>query len=311
MTNTPLAVGLVGARGYAGRELVRLIDQEAEFTLTLATSREHAGKHVSDVFEDVESSVVFEASGPVDVALAGCDVIILGLPNGLAAPYVDAINEYAPDTLVIDLSTDYRFQSGWTFGLSDLIPTSIRGVKRIANPGCYATAAILALYPIRDYIDGIPSVFGLSGFSGAGTTPNPRNDPERLADNILPYSFGGHSHEKEIALAIDHAVRFMPHVAPFFRGLLTTQSVPLRQGVSLDNVMARYRDAYADSSTVFVQEVLPEIRDVVGTPNAIIGGAAIQSNTNMLAVTCVHDNLLKGAAAQAMANLKLALGMSA
>ncbi|MEO0321028.1 MAG: N-acetyl-gamma-glutamyl-phosphate reductase [Pseudomonadota bacterium] len=286
-----------------------LIEADPAFDLVLATSREHAGKKVSDMFDTLHSEVIFEALATEEVASRGCDILVLGLPNGLAAPFVEAVEVQAPETLLLDLSADYRHQPGWVFGLSDLLPDDVKGATRIANPGCYATAAILALYPLRDMLKGVPCVFGISGYSGAGTTPGPKNDPERLRDSILPYGFGGHGHEGEIAKTIEHRVRFMPHVASFFRGLIVTISVPLRDGNSLTDVKQRYQSAYGDSSTVSVQDDPPEVAAVANTPNAIIGGMALDQETNILAVSCVHDNLLKGAASQAMANLRLALNL--
>ncbi|MEM6648826.1 MAG: N-acetyl-gamma-glutamyl-phosphate reductase [Pseudomonadota bacterium] len=310
MMHKPYTVGLVGARGHVGREMMALIEASPDFELVMATSREHDGKMISAVFDMLKSDVIFEALTPDAVAARGCDILVLGLPNGLAAPYVEAIEANAPKTLLLDLSADYRHEPGWVFGLSDLLPHDIKDATRIANPGCYATAAILALYPLKDIISGGVSVFGVSGYSGAGTTPGPKNDPDRLRDNILPYGFSGHGHQTEISKTIGHPVRFMPHVASFFRGLITTVSVSLKPGVSLAEIEQLYQDAYADNPTVHLQEDPPELREVASTPNAIIGGMALDESTNMLALSCVHDNLLKGAASQAMDNLRLALDLS-
>ncbi len=308
MTNT-FRVGLVGARGYVGREMMQLIEADPAFTLALASSREHAGKPIQQMNPSLKTPLTFVASDPEAVAKAGCDALILGLPNGMAAPYVEAVDKVAPKTVVVDLSADYRHVSGWTFGLSDLERDLIRGQKRIANPGCYATAGILALYPIRDLLAGTPSVFGLSGYSGAGTKRGPKNDPARLKDNILPYGFAGHGHQGEISAAIGQPVRFMPHVLSLLRGLLAPVSAPLVIGTSEAMVWARYKEAYADNSTIDLTVEPPEPKAVANTPKAALGGVAIDPTTNVLSVACAHDNLLKGAASQALANLRLAVGL--
>ncbi|MEM9422673.1 MAG: N-acetyl-gamma-glutamyl-phosphate reductase, partial [Pseudomonadota bacterium] len=194
-----ITVGLVGARGYVGREMMRLIEADPAFELVLASSREHAGKPIQHLDPSLQTELSFVNSEPEAIAAAGCDALVLGLPNGLAAPYVASIESQAPETVLVDLSADYRHQPGWTFGITDLQPSDIKGQKRIANPGCYATAGILALYPIRDLLSGAPSVFGLSGYSGAGTKKGPKNDPARLKNNVLPYGFDGHGHQEEIS----------------------------------------------------------------------------------------------------------------
>ncbi len=307
MSGAPKKVALVGARGHVGKEVVRLIDQDPDFALTLATSRENAGKPVGEILGAGPDDLLFTESDPDAVADAGADAVLLGLPNGLAAPFVEAIERTAPETVIVDISADYRHVQGWIFGLVDLHADDIRGATRIANPGCYATAGILSLYPLRDVLDGTPSIFGLSGYSGAGTTPGPRNDPERLRDNVLPYGFAGHGHQAEISATIGRPVRFVPHVAAFFRGLITTVTAPLKPGVSVEGVKAAYARAYEGNPTVHLQDEPPEPRQAANTVNAIIGGVAIDPATHMLAVTCAHDNLLKGAASQALANARLGL----
>ena len=306
-----ISVGLVGARGYVGREVVALIEADGAFALTLATSRALAGRTLAQAFEGATGDLAVTDDGPEAVAARGCDAYVLGLPNGHAAPYVAAIEAESADSAIIDLSHDHRAaafagQGGWIYGLPELNREAIRGARRIANPGCYATAAILCLWPLRDLIAGTPSAFGISGYSGAGTTPGPKNDPKRLADNILPYGFGGHGHQAEIASAIGHPVAFAPHVASFFRGLIVTCTAPLAEDASLKAALDRYEAAYADSEAVRVQTEPPEPRQAAGTIEAILGGAAFHEETRTLTVSCTLDNLLKGAASQAMENLRLA-----
>ena len=307
----PCTVGLVGARGYVGREVVRLIEADGAFALTLATSRALAGQTLSQAFEGARGDLLVTDDGPEAVAARGCDAYVLGLPNGLAGPYVAAIEAASPNSVIVDLSADHRGVSGWTYGLPELNRDGIRGARRIANPGCYATAAILSLWPVADLLAAPPSCFGVSGWSGAGTTPSDKNDPDRLRDNVLPYGFGGHGHQAEIGRAVGHDVVFAPHVASFFRGLIVTTTAPVTRGCDLEELKARYRGAYADSAVVRCQDAPPEPAGVAGTPAAVVGGFAVDDATGTLTVACALDNLLKGAASQAMENLRLALGVAA
>ncbi|MGV6820097.1 MAG: N-acetyl-gamma-glutamyl-phosphate reductase, partial [Parvularcula sp.] len=293
-------VGLVGARGYVGRELLRLMAKDPRLELSFATSRQFEGHRVGEIFPDAPYDIKFVRTDPAQLATADVDVVVLGLPNGFAAPFVDAIDAAHPDTKIIDLSADYRHQKGWVLGLADLCPENIAGQRRIANPGCYATAAILALYPIRERIVGTSSIVGISGYSGAGTTRSEKNDPRHIKDNIIPYAFSGHGHQEEIHRATGVPVRFLPHVAPFFRGLMTTICAPIAPGVSTRDVVAAYRTAYRDRLAVKVQDAPPQISDVASRPIAVIGGASVDTQSRTLAVTCALDNLLKGAASQAM-----------
>lgn len=302
-------IGLVGARGYVGRELLRLMARDPRLELSFATSREYEGQRVRELFPDAPYDIEFVRTDPAYMATADADMIVLGLPNGYAAPYVEAIEATHPETKIVDLSADYRHQKGWTLGLADLWPHKIAGQSRIANPGCYATAAVLALYPIRERIVGASSVVGISGYSGAGTKRSEKNDPRHINDNIIPYAFAGHGHQEEIHLATGLPVRFLPHVAPFFRGLMTTICAPIAPGVSARGVWAAYRTAYRDRPTIQLQDAPPQISDVASRPIAAIGGVAVEEKSRTLAVTCALDNLLKGAASQAMTNIYLALGL--
>ena len=128
------------------------------------------------------------------------DCWVMALPNGVCKPFVDTINATGANTVIIDLSADYRFDSEWTYGLPELVPrANIARATRIANPGCYATAAQIGIAPMVPYLAGQPVVFGVSGYSGAGTKPSPKNDVNNLKDNLIAYSLTDHLHEKEIS----------------------------------------------------------------------------------------------------------------
>jgi N-acetyl-gamma-glutamyl-phosphate reductase len=295
------SVGVVGARGHTGAELVRLISDHPSLELVFAASRELAGEPVPG-----RDDVVFESIGPDDLAGRDVDVIVLALPDGAGGPYVAAVG---PDTIIIDISADHRFDDNWVYGLPELFREKLSGASRIANPGCYATATQIALAPLVDVVDGVPAVFGVSGYSGAGTTPGPRNDPGRLADNLMPYKLVGHNHEREAIRHLGIPVRFMPHVHPAFRGLLVTAHVPLMDTMTVDQLKARFTGAYGDEALVEISEEIPELRDGAGHPGVIIGGFETSADGRNAVVVIAEDNLLKGAAVQAVQNINLALGL--
>lgn len=307
MNATPhYTIGLVGARGYTGAELIRLVERHPSLSLAYVSSRALLGRRVADTLEDSSLDLVYEDLDEKAVAARPVDAVVLALPNGLSQPYVDRI---APQTVIVDLSSDHRFDEQWVYGLPEHFRDSLRGAKRIANPGCYATGAQLAIRPLVDLINTPPVVFGVSGYSGAGTTPSEKNDPDRLRDNLLPYSLTGHTHELEISRHVNHAVRFVPHVAPFFRGITLTISFEFSRPMTRDEIVNRFRTQYAHEPLVTVTDAAPEVRGIVQQHGVAIGGISVDSTGLHAVVVATIDNLLKGAATQAVQNLNLALGL--
>ncbi len=305
----PFLVGLVGARGHTGRELIRLIAGHPELMLAYAISREFAGRPVAEVAPEDNDECIFEALTPDEVARRRANVVILAAPDGAAAPYVDAINTDGADRIIIDLSADYRFADDWAYGLPELNRAKIRGAKRIANPGCYATAMQLALAPLMALASGVPAVFGVSGYSGAGSTPGPRNDVERLKDNLMPYALAGHKHEREASHHLSGPVRFMPHVHPAFRGLLTTVHIPLKEQLNVAQLKELYEQKYANEPLIALQDGAPELKEGAYRNGVVIGGFTVGVDGKSAAVVAAEDNLLKGAATQALQNANIALGL--
>ncbi len=294
-------VGVIGARGHAGAELMRILNAHPYVEVVFAGSRELAGRAVPSV-----EGLSFENLGPEDVAGRDLNALFMALPDGIGGPWVEAT---ADDTVIVDISADHRFDDDWVYGLPELYREEIKGARRIANPGCYATVLQLAIAPFVDDLDGVPTVFGVSGHSGAGTTPSPRNDPENLADNLIPYRLTGHNHEREGIRQLGHTVRFMPHVHPAFRGLLVTAHMPLATSTTSEDAHRRVVTAYANEPLVAVQEEIPTLKDGTGLIGVILGGVTVSADGLGLTVVAVEDNLLKGAAVQAVQNLNLALGL--
>jgi N-acetyl-gamma-glutamyl-phosphate reductase len=305
------SVVVIGARGYTGAELLPLLQRHPAFELVAVGSGSAAGQPVHAHVAGMEDSdLVFSDIRPDSFATLQADACVLALPNGAAAPYVAALDQYRPETVIVDLSADHRFEPAWAYGQPERFAERIRGARRIANPGCYATGAQLAVAPLLDELAGTATAFGVSGYSGAGTAPSRRNDPGVLEDNLLPYALVDHVHEREVSHHTGHDVRLLPHVAPFFRGISLTVAAELKQGRSEEELLGRFRSFYADSPLVEVRAAVPEVKEVRGTHGVILGGFSVSGGrTTRVALVAVLDNLLKGAATQAVQNLNLALGL--
>ncbi|MBL1430035.1 MAG: N-acetyl-gamma-glutamyl-phosphate reductase [Robiginitomaculum sp.] len=293
-------IGLVGGRGFVGGELIRLLSDHEQMQLAFASSSSKAGSPITGT--DLE----FVSLSPEQLQRHDFDALALALPNGKAKDWVEAVDASGRDICILDISADYRFDDDWVYGLPEINKKHLVGAKRISNPGCYATAAQLALYPLRELLIGTPTVFGVSGYSGAGATPSSKNDPDNLKDNLLPYSLCGHIHEREIGFHLGREVHFSPHVAAFFRGICLTIHLDFTEEVSVEQVNELLWGFYQTSPLVEVDSEIPNLQTVINTPMVKIGGLEINESQRHGIIVVVLDNLLKGAASQAMQNLELA-----
>ena len=237
----PARIALIGARGYTGQALINLLNNHPNMDLRHVSSRELAGQKLKGYDK---RDITYENLTPEDVRRmeekGEIDCWVMALPNGVCKPFVDAIEQVGNNkSVIVDLSADYRFDKNWTYGLPELVDRSkIARATRISNPGCYATAAQLGIAPLVPHLGGQPTVFGVSGYSGAGTKPSPKNDVEKLTNNIIPYSLTDHIHEKEISSQLGTSVAFIPHVAVWFQGihvsvsLLNPTALPLPENQS-------------------------------------------------------------------------------
>lgn len=304
-----VSIGIVGARGHVGAELIGLIEAHPVFELAYVGSRELAGRRVAEHHSAHRGELRYTATALDALPELQADAVVLALPNGKASAAVEAFDRAAASPLIVDLSADYRFDAQWLYGLPELDRTRHAGCRRISNPGCYATAMQLAIAPMLEFLAGPAQCFGVSGYSGAGTSPSDRNDPDKLRDNLMPYALTGHVHEREVSYRLGHPVEFMPHVAPHFRGLTVTANLPLSRAFGPDEVLARYRRRYAGEPLVRVIEPAPWVSAIAGAHHVEIGGFTLSADGRRLVVVSTLDNLLKGAATQAMQNLNLAFGL--
>jgi len=302
------SLGIVGARGHTGAELIRLVAGHPQFELAFVSSRELDGQPVSAHVPEYRGDLHYANIAHEQLSDHVADACVLALPNGKAAACVAGITAQGADPVIVDLSADYRFDDDWYYGLPELTRARYAGQKRISNPGCYASAMQFAIAPMLDLLDGPVQCFGVSGYSGAGTAPSDRNDIDKLRDNLMPYALVNHLHEREATRHLGTPVEFMPHVAPHFRGLTVTANLHLHAATTLDAVRRRYADRYAGEPLLRVDDAAPWVSHVAGRHGVEVGGFALSDDGKRLVVVAALDNLLKGAATQALQNLNLAFG---
>jgi N-acetyl-gamma-glutamyl-phosphate reductase len=278
-------IGVAGASGYAGGELVRLLAGHPRLELGAATR---------DPGE-----------------LAGCDLCVLALPHGASEPVARELA--ASGTLVVDMSRDLR--GIWPYGLPELHRERLAGAAAIANPGCYATAALLALAPLveRGLVRGTIVVDGKSGVSGAGKSPAEATHLCVAGEGIAAYSPVGHPHQAEIERELADlagepvTVAFTPHLAPFSRGLLVTAYAGLATDLDQAAADELYRDRYEGEQFVALVEQARTQR--VRGANVCQIAVHVDPLRRMAVVVAALDNLVKGAAGQALQNANLMLGL--
>ncbi|CAI2163234.1 10070_t:CDS:2 [Funneliformis geosporum] len=310
-STSPARVALIGARGYTGRNLISLLNTHPHLSLSHVSSRELEGQKLDGYTKDDITYVNLKAEQVKQMQKNGeVDCWVMALPNGVCAPFVQAVNEgQAGKSLIVDLSADYRFTDEWTYGLPELgYRNAITKATRISNPGCYATGSQLAIAPLVPFISESPTVFGVSGYSGAGTKPSPKNDPEFLKDNLIPYALTDHIHEREVSHRLGTTVNFIPHVAPYFQGINITANIPLNKTFKSSEIKELFEQKYAGEKLIKVVEDIPLVKDNSEKHFVKIGGFGVHSSGKRVVVVATIDNLLKGAATQALQNMNLALG---
>lgn len=314
-TNTQRGkVALIGARGYVGQNLISLIDKHPQLDLALVSSRELNGQKLvgynkaNIVYSNLQTEDILELEKNKEI-----DVWVMALPNGVCKPFVEALESVEGSTSkIIDLSADYRFDTTgeWVYGLPELIDRSeIANARKISNPGCYATAAQVAINPLVKYASGTPTVFGVSGYSGAGTKPSKKNDITYLTDNLVPYSLTDHIHEKEVSKQLGLDIAFIPHVAQWFQGISATVSIPIEpKSLTARDIRQIYQERFMGEKLIEVSGEAPVVKDISGKHGVVVGGFAVNSQENRVVIVATIDNLLKGAATQCLQNINLTMG---
>jgi N-acetyl-gamma-glutamyl-phosphate reductase len=311
MMNKSLRAGVLGASGYTGRELIRLLRSHPQLELAFASSEAEAGAPV------MGNGLRYVAAA--DAPLGDVDVVFSCLPTGESGPW--AVRAASAGAFSIDLSADLREGgAGAVYGLPELWREQVAGARVVANPGCYPTGILLALAPLAasGLIDGGRAVIvdAASGVTGAGRTAKRDLLFGEVAEDYRAYGAGNaHRHVPEIAAGLERSGAtvefvFTPHLLPIRRGILETLYVPLAPGATAADLAAAARRAYATEPFVEVLDELPSLKDVVGRNVVALGFSDVARVSQPLAlVVAAFDNLLKGAAGQALQNANLLLGL--
>ncbi len=331
-----MRVAVIGAAGFVGGELLRLLMGHPEVTEWVATSRSQAGKPVSDLHPALAgfTDTRFSGEGPGEVA-AGKDVVFLCLEHGESSRLAAEVFDAGPG-LVVDLAADFRITDPalhtryygthpapelvhrFRYALADVLGTGLRGATALAAPGCFATAAQLALYPLRGLrFAAPPALFAVTGSSGAGGRPRDTTHHPVRAHNLFAYSVFGHRHEGEVLEQWrrwtgrpDAHARMLTHSGPFVRGIHLALHATLAEGETLPagGAEALVREAYAGRPFVRVTDAPPQVTHVAGTNLALLHAAQSEDGREVQ-VLAVIDNLVKGAGGQALQATNLALGL--
>jgi len=306
---------VLGASGYAGRELCALIQRHEGLSLAYATANSQRGETAQ---LPRGGRVTFTATD--DVALESAALVFSALPHGASAEWVARAR--AAGARVVDLSADLRIGNGASegipYGLTELRREQVRGAQCVANPGCYPTSALIALAPLFERGLIAPgaqvNISAASGVSGAGLSPRLDLLFGEVTENFRAYGVGNaHRHLREMrALAAEHGVDadliFTPHLLPVARGILSTITVPLAR--PLDDLLAPWRSRYAGERFIEIEESLPELRHVAERNVVRIAVRGMDGlRTPTIQVFSAIDNLMKGAAGQALQNANLMLGL--
>ena len=314
MNNHPFRAAVVGASGYTGQEMVRLIRNHPRMRLAAATSESEAGRGVPG------EGIRYVAAD--DVVLDATDVVFTCLPHGESGAW--SLRAREAGARVVDLSADLRSgRAGAVYGVPELWREAIRGQGLVANPGCYPTGILLTLAPLfgAGLVDGTRTLIvdAASGVTGAGRSAKKEYLFGEVAEDYRAYSVGNaHRHVPEIAAGLARVnggvtppFVFTPHLLPVRRGILETMYIPVKAGVTAADALAVCTAVYGGEPFIeLFGEGLPSLRHVVGGNSVAIGFAPVSgAGESLLIGVAAFDNLLKGAAGQALQNANLMVGV--
>ncbi len=336
MMNKKIKVGIVGGTGYTGVELLRLLAIHPQVELAAITSRGDAGLPVAEMFPSLRGYVDLAFTDPANANLAQCDVVFFATPHGVAMSQAQALLD--ANVRIIDLAADFRLQDTAVFekwykmphscpailkksvyGIPELYRAQIKTANVIGNPGCYPTTVLLGLAPLleKGLIDFSSPIIAdaKSGVSGAGRKAEVATLFAESSDNMKAYGVSGHRHHPEIHAQLTQLANndvqfiFVPHLIPMIRGMLSTIYVKLSAQANTVDLQALFEARYAEERFVDVLPagILPETRSVRGS-NQIRIALHRQAN-DYLTIVVVQDNLVKGAAGQAVQNMNIMFGV--
>jgi N-acetyl-gamma-glutamyl-phosphate reductase len=333
-----IKAGIVGGTGYTGVELLRLLSQHPNVDLAAITSRSEDGMPVSDMFPNLRGRVKLAFSAPDKAPLGDCDVVFFATPHGVAMSQAAAL--LASDTRVIDLAADFRIQDPAMFekwykmphGCPDILEEAVYGIPELSreavararvvgNPGCYPTTVLLGLAPLLEQGAQLVDTQTLiadckSGVSGAGRKAEVGTLFSEASDNFKAYGVAGHRHYPEIHAQLERMAggkvgfTFVPHLVPMIRGMFSTIYARILPQARDTDFQALYEQRYADEPFVDVMPAgsQPETRSVRASNDLRIA-VHRPAGGDQLVILVIQDNLVKGAAGQAVQNMNLMFGL--
>ncbi|MEB2782057.1 N-acetyl-gamma-glutamyl-phosphate reductase [Algoriphagus sp. C2-6-M1] len=308
---TKIKTAIIGAAGYTGGELLRLLVHHPACELIYVHSNSQKGKKVFEVHPDLigDCDLIFTD----EVQTTGIDAVFLGLPHGQTKGFLEQ-HAFSPQTVMIDLSTDFRDESnGFTYGLPEVNAVKIKTAKKIANPGCFATGIQLALLPAiaKGWAKDTIQISGVTGSTGAGKKLGETSHFSYRSSNTSVYKLFTHQHLKEINQTFKQInadfsseMLFVPYRGNFPRGIWITAYFPF-EGTTEEAVKA-YKEFYKDAAFTHVSDIDIDLKQAVNTNKCII---YVQKEAGQLVIYSAIDNLLKGASGQAIQNYNLAFGL--
>ncbi|MBP3303474.1 MAG: N-acetyl-gamma-glutamyl-phosphate reductase [Muribaculaceae bacterium] len=307
-----IKAGIIGGAGYTAGELLRLLVSHPEVEVAWVHSTSNAGAPVTDVHEGLVGETDLRFAETFD--LKACDVVFLCQGHGFSRKFWEE-NEMPAGLKVVDLAQDYRDESeGYVYGLPEVRRDAIRNCRKLANPGCFATAIQLALLPLAAsgmLKNGEVHVTGITGSTGAGVKPGATTHFSWRNNNLSVYKAFEHQHLKEIKMTlgalqdgIEPDISFIPVRGDFARGIFVMADITT--GMSIGEAVGMYRDFYAGAAFTFVSDRPVDLKQVVNTNKCVI---SLEKHGDKLLVISAIDNLLKGASGQAVQNMNLMFGL--
>jgi N-acetyl-gamma-glutamyl-phosphate reductase len=304
-----IEVGIIGGGGYTAGELIRILTGHPDVNIKFVYSQSQGGKEIHTIHEDL----LFLGNKKFASEIENADVLFLCQGHGKAKKFMEEYNP-SDDTLVIDLGNDFRIdQKDWVYGMPELYREKIAGSKRIANPGCFATALQLALLPLakEKLLKEDIHISAITGSTGAGQKLQPTTHFSWRQNNLSVYKAFSHQHEAEVYQSLIHLspnypgkIRFLPHRGDFTRGIYGSIYTPSE--LPVHEILELFLDFYDEAPFVHVTEKAISLKSVVNTNHCFL---QISKHEDVVLVHTAIDNLVKGASGQAVHNMNIALGI--
>jgi len=327
-------IGIFGTTGYAGLQLISLLNRHQSIEITFAASNRYANEKLSSIYRQFkgELDLTLVSTEKAYAQVSSVDLVFLALPHTISMTIAKKIMTLNKDVKIVDLSGDFRFNDykiyeeyydtkhilkdflkKYTYGLPEIYREKIKKSQYVANPGCYPTSAILPLYPlVKENIISKSHIIidSKSGLSGTGRKENINFLFTESVNNVYAYNTGSHRHQPEIKDHLYNAdILFSPHIVPSVRGIFSTIYCQLEESITADIINATFKKYYEEEFFIRLDTNIPKVNQVQRTNYCDISYTIDSKNKKLILYSCI-DNLMKGAASQAIQNMNLMLGIN-